>query len=262
MKENEENAGNQSIPRLAAAGNNKTNKNVSVDNNNQHISIHSFNENLNIEDKAEDPNNNSQEASKNFSHSNEIQNRLCLKDEIDLEHGNIPNENIQNSEYSSNRGLNRNIERNYQIESNSDNNNAQNIDNIDNNNAQIIDSIDNNNRNNDQNADINLEEKKNIQKQGTMKDLEELSIMDRLKYDNRTYCKYFLDQLCEEHIILNLIFKKSLLCPLNLRVIRVIGLVSMIFVMNAMLYSDEHIKKRSQMEEEKVYFCLIFSIQD
>jgi len=44
----------------------------------------------------------------------------------------------------------------------------------------------------------------------TIKDLEELDPISKLKYDSRTYLQYFVDCLGDEHIILNIFMKKSI----------------------------------------------------
>jgi len=86
----------------------------------------------------------------------------------------------------------------------------------------------------------------------TIKDLELLSLINQLKYDTRSYVQYFTDCLGQEHIILNIFMKKSLILPVNYRVIQGIALTGIMFFLNALLYTDESIKQTSKLENEGV----------
>lgn len=86
----------------------------------------------------------------------------------------------------------------------------------------------------------------------TIKDLEELDPISKLKYDSRTYLQYFVDCLGDEHIILNIFMKKSIFLPVNYRVLQGIALTSIMFFLNALLYTDDNIQKTNQMEQNGV----------
>ncbi len=59
---------------------------------------------------------------------------------------------------------------------------------------------------------------------------------------------YLKDSISNEHIVLNLFFKRSLFIPTHIRAIRTIGLASMMFFMNSLFYSDDKIEKRNKLE--------------
>ena len=52
----------------------------------------------------------------------------------------------------------------------------------------------------------------------TRKDLEALNEVDKLRVDNRNFCEYLKDMLIHEHQLISLLFLKSLMYPLELRI--------------------------------------------
>ncbi len=77
----------------------------------------------------------------------------------------------------------------------------------------------------------------------SLKDLEELSIMERLKYDPRSLWEYFKENVSDEHVVLNLFLKKSLFIPVQYRVLRTVSLTALMFLLNALLYTDDNIER-------------------
>ena len=81
-----------------------------------------------------------------------------------------------------------------------------------------------------------------------VKDYEQLSLTDQLIYDKRGFGRYFLEKLLPDHIIINIFFLNSLLTPRSLRIVRCICALSFALGFNAMLFIDDDIKKRANIE--------------
>jgi hypothetical protein len=79
----------------------------------------------------------------------------------------------------------------------------------------------------------------------TIKDYEDLSPYEAPLYDRRPFYILFWDMLKDEHVIINLIFKQSLIDPLWQRIIYFIFNLSVIFAMNALFFSDDLIDLRA-----------------
>jgi hypothetical protein len=91
-----------------------------------------------------------------------------------------------------------------------------------------------------------LEEKdKKISVSITMQDYHSLTLKESIKFDKRTFKAYLADNIIENHKIINLIFKKSLLHPLFIRINELIFDLSLTFAINALLFSDNYIDARA-----------------
>jgi hypothetical protein len=81
------------------------------------------------------------------------------------------------------------------------------------------------------------------------------------------------DTLIDEHPLLNLLFKKSLKDPIDLRVLIIVTSFNLMFASNALFFSDDYIDRRAGADKEerqsffytlaqeslKTIICLIFS---
>jgi len=81
----------------------------------------------------------------------------------------------------------------------------------------------------------------------TKKDIASLNDDLSLKYDTRTFCDYFKDILLFEHPVLSLIYFKSLMEPLILRIAHLFFTLSVNLALNALFYSDNYIEERSNV---------------
>jgi len=88
---------------------------------------------------------------------------------------------------------------------------------------------------------------KKINPNVTIRDLEDLSINEKLMYDTRSFITYYWDSLKEEHLILNLLFYNSLYTPRYLRFFRNFTSISLMFCLNAMFYTDEAMEKTTEI---------------
>ena len=107
------------------------------------------------------------------------------------------------------------------------------------------------------------EELNKVNSHKTLRDLEALSIYERLKYDTRTFREFFWDNFSDEHLLLNIIFKQSLFIPRHLRIIRALNTISLMFVLNAMFFPDEMIEDQaaSSAITGVIYYNIIKSSQ-
>lgn len=71
-----------------------------------------------------------------------------------------------------------------------------------------------------------------------------------MKYDSRSFFKYMKDSLVEEHPLLNLLFKKSLKHPVDIRVLLFFTSFNITFATNALLFSDDYIDQRALADKE------------
>jgi hypothetical protein len=78
----------------------------------------------------------------------------------------------------------------------------------------------------------------------TLQDYEELTPAKQLTYDKRKNLSFLKDQLAIDHPLFSLLFKRSLIDPLFLRVYQLVFSLSMQFAANAMFYTDSYIDKR------------------
>ena len=87
-------------------------------------------------------------------------------------------------------------------------------------------------------------------------DFEELSFRTRIKYDKRSFLQFFVESIFKYHAILAL-FQKTLLIPIEIRILRLLLQISLNFTMNAVFFSDEYIQARggrdiNRIDNEKV----------
>jgi hypothetical protein len=87
-------------------------------------------------------------------------------------------------------------------------------------------------------------------------DYEELTPKELLKYDNRTTVRYFRDLLFVHHGVLSLVFRKSLKEPLFIRVWMFVFSLSMQFVFNALMYTDDVIDQRQANQKNVPIYYL------
>ena len=83
-----------------------------------------------------------------------------------------------------------------------------------------------------------------------LRDYYSLSINDRLNKDDRSFIKYFWDQLTNNHLLILTFYKKSLLTSPVVRVVILSFYVNALFIFNAMCYTDDLIEKRSHHSQE------------
>ena len=87
-----------------------------------------------------------------------------------------------------------------------------------------------------------MESKKKKYKGFTIKDLNSLSEKEASEYDDRGFVEYFKDKICDEHPLISLAMKKSLMEPLNLRLSKFFIRISLMFALNAMFFSDYYME--------------------
>ena len=85
----------------------------------------------------------------------------------------------------------------------------------------------------------------------TLKDLEDLPPKEAILYDKRPFLILFVDFVLEDHILLVLFFKTSIMKPLWLRMINLDFNLSIIFAMNSMFYTDELISASADVPSDK-----------
>lgn len=81
-----------------------------------------------------------------------------------------------------------------------------------------------------------------------VEDYESLSLLDQLIYDERSFWDYLKDSIIKDHVVLNVFFKKSLYYPQYIRIIRIFSMISFMFGLNAILYSDNDMRSRANLE--------------
>jgi len=84
----------------------------------------------------------------------------------------------------------------------------------------------------------------------TLTDYEELPIRFQLKYDRRGFLSYLRDQIFDEHIIFALFFKKSLLYPAYIRIIKNFTIILLNITINTMLYTDDDISTKNNLDKQ------------
>ena len=94
-----------------------------------------------------------------------------------------------------------------------------------------------------------------------VRDYEELSLMDRLLYDNRSLGTWLKDNILPEHIFLNILFLDSLFIPRNLRIIRCFCIMGFMFGFNALIYTDDDIKERNNIDIDPDVISLLIIIE-
>jgi len=92
-------------------------------------------------------------------------------------------------------------------------------------------------------------------------DFEELSFRTRMKYDKRTFIQLFVESLFKYHAIFAL-FYRTLLIPIEIRILRILLQISLNFTMNAIFFTDEYIQARggrdiNRINSEKVILYII-----
>ena len=112
------------------------------------------------------------------------------------------------------------------------------------------------------NLELEMQEKYN--KNATILDFDELPIIERLKYDYRSFCIYLKDMLFNEHILLSLFFRKSLFYPSYIRIIRTFTYIIVYIVIGSMMYTDDDISARNKLDLQPAvslyYIYIIFTL--
>jgi len=72
----------------------------------------------------------------------------------------------------------------------------------------------------------------------TKRDFEEMSIEEQIMYDKRSFCRYYLDYLLEDHIFFRAFLLKSLLVPQYIRIHTFFFFICLIFALSGLLYED------------------------
>ena len=75
-------------------------------------------------------------------------------------------------------------------------------------------------------------------------DYNQLSPFDAVMYDKRSFFKLYIDDLRENHIILTIFLKNSLLYPKWIRIIWLLYNISLTFFLNGLLFTDGYIDNR------------------
>jgi len=88
-----------------------------------------------------------------------------------------------------------------------------------------------------------LEGRKKKFKGFTIKDYNCLTEKDAIDYDERTFNQYLLDKLFNEHPLISLAGKKSMMDPLILRFSKFLFRMTLIFALNAMFFSDDYMEE-------------------
>jgi hypothetical protein len=85
----------------------------------------------------------------------------------------------------------------------------------------------------------------------TIKDYKQLTIYELALYDRRKFWILYWDLLIEDHILLNVIFKRSIMDPLWIRLIYLVFNLSIMFALNALFFSDDLIDIRATIDESQ-----------
>jgi len=80
-----------------------------------------------------------------------------------------------------------------------------------------------------------------------------------MKYDKRSFCEFFVENIFKYHVILSL-FQKSLIIPIEIRVLRLFLQISLNFTMNAIFFSDEYIQARGGNIYDKEKSGFLYSV--
>jgi hypothetical protein len=88
-------------------------------------------------------------------------------------------------------------------------------------------------------------------KEPTMKDYDELDPDIAIQLDKRPFFRLFFDFLVSENSLFELIFKRSIIEPLWIRIVMFIYNLSIMFAMSALLYSDDMVDSKSDKDPEE-----------
>jgi hypothetical protein len=97
-------------------------------------------------------------------------------------------------------------------------------------------------------ASIELEAVKLIEP--TCHDYDELTPKEQLIYDNRVFVKYLKTEIVEEHRIINIVFKSSLLHPFFTKINKLVFELSSGLAINALIYTADYIDKRATANDK------------
>lgn len=88
----------------------------------------------------------------------------------------------------------------------------------------------------------------------TEKDYEEMEFEELLKYDKRSYFVKISILLKNENSLASLIFQKSLIFPLHMKIFCFLFDFFIDLGTNAIFYTDEYITKRYENSDDKVKY--------
>jgi hypothetical protein len=87
----------------------------------------------------------------------------------------------------------------------------------------------------------------------TVTDYDKLSPEEAIKYDRRTFKKYFTDETIKHHTIIGLVIKDSIKDPIYIRLFKFFVLCHMIYGFNAITYTDDYIDLLAENRTVKNY---------
>jgi hypothetical protein len=79
----------------------------------------------------------------------------------------------------------------------------------------------------------------------TMRDYEELTLEERLVYDNRSFGKFMWDSMVRSNQLISLFVKNSVIDPILIRIVKLILGFSLMFGFNAILFTESYIEARA-----------------
>ena len=75
--------------------------------------------------------------------------------------------------------------------------------------------------------------------------------------DKRSFCKYFLEKIMENQIIITTFYIKESLRPRALKIMVFIKLIEVIFVINALFYTEDYLRQISNLKEKDSFFDFV-----
>jgi hypothetical protein len=87
----------------------------------------------------------------------------------------------------------------------------------------------------------------------TLDDIKEVDSDDIINFDKRSFWRYYWDFVLNHNIFFYAFFLHSFVKPLFVRIVMFFTYVSVLFLMNAMTFTDEHINKIFENNDKQNY---------
>ena len=96
----------------------------------------------------------------------------------------------------------------------------------------------------------------------TIKDLNQMTVKQALKYDNRKFLVYYWDRVRFSHYIIHALFVDRNEIPVTMRLISLLFFISFQFALNAVFYSDDYISEKNDLNSSlnDVEYVIVYQL--
>ena len=90
-------------------------------------------------------------------------------------------------------------------------------------------------------------------------DLDDMEYDDAIKYDERTFCEFFIERLKEKQTIMDTFYHKEKIRPMSIKILLLLLNINLYFVINGLFFNEAYIIKIYNSNDDEEHFFSYFS---